>query len=180
MGRGKRRFALRVVAAVGAIACGLQGTACASALVLRGDYFEHTELGYRIERPGGAWTRASLEGADLVYQAAGGTMSLISRCHTPLADPRTLARHLVVGLRERTLRDEGGVEVDGRPGWFQRYETRLDGEPRVLKSVTTVANGCIFDWVLVVSAESDLLESSFDRWWVSFRVPEAPGDGKAR
>ncbi len=147
------------------------GPACAAGPVARDGGFSHAKRGWWIGAPDGAWTRASVEGADLVFrEPAGAWMSLASRCQIALADPRVLVRHLVIGLPERTLLREGEVRVDGRAGWSQTWRTRR--AERELKAVSVVAGGCVYDWVLVAPPGSSSVEASFDRWWGSFRLPE--------
>ena len=182
MGAGRTREFVRAAAVSVLLAAGLAASACASDLVATQGGFAHAKRGWRIEAPQGAWTRATVEGAELAFRdAAGAWMSLASRCGIARTDPRALVRELAIGLPSRTLVREGEVRVDGRPGWSQTWRIRVGDAERELEAVSVVADGCVYDWVLVSGAGSTALDESFERWWGSFRLgePEATALGGA-
>ncbi|MEN8181013.1 MAG: hypothetical protein ABFS46_00600 [Myxococcota bacterium] len=156
----------------------LIGLACAQDVVLEGGRFVHRRLGYTIEQPGGQWSALPVEGADLAFRGPGNaTLSLSSRCRTSVAAPRVLARHLVIGVPDRSPLEGSAVEVDGGEGWFQRTLVRLDEQSRWLDSVTTVRGDCVLDFLLLAPVDSPELQAEFSGWWQSFRWPaegEAP------
>jgi hypothetical protein len=160
--------------AVGALVC----LACTSTLRLEEGRWRHGALGYSIDAPAVGWVPIEVERADLAFLGPGGaTRSLSSRCHLSLAEPKVLARHLVIGLPDRSRLEARAVSVDGRPGWLQRYEIRLDGSSRRLTSVTTVVRECVIDFVLVEPAPAPEPPPEFERWWRSFHwnpKPEVP------
>jgi hypothetical protein len=157
---------------VSALAC----LAVASTVMLEGGRWHHRGLGYSIEAPAAGWQPLQVEGADLAFRGPGGfTQSVSSRCDTPLAGPRTLARHLVVGLPDRSRLEARAVEGDGRPGWLQRYELKLDATTRRLTTVTVVMGRCVVDFVLVEPGAEPGSEAEFERWWGSFRWAAQPG-----
>lgn len=160
---------------MGALAC----LACASTLVLEGERWRHLPLGYTIDAPGPGWLVLGVEGADLAFRGPeGASLSLSSRCNTPLAPPRVLARHLVIGLPDRSLLQAGAVELEGQPGWAQRYEVQVEGRTHLLSSVTVVTHGCVIDFALVEPGSSQISQAAFERWWRSFRwSAEAGGTG---
>lgn len=152
--------------AVGVLVC----LACASPLRLEEGRWRHGALGYEIDAPAPGWVPLEVDGADLAFRGPdGATQSLSSRCHTPLAEPRILARHLVIGLPDRSRLEARAVLVDGRPGWLQRYEIRVDASRRRLTSVTTVVHECVIDFVLVEADAPGGAAAEFDRWWGSFQ-----------
>jgi hypothetical protein len=173
----------RVVALALGVAGALHGTACASPVVERDDGgYSHARQGWRVDAPGDPWTRAEVEGALLAFRAPGGAwMSLASRCGIAPAQPRVLVRHLAIGLRPRQLVAEREVRVDGRPGWWQTWRTRVGDAERELDALSVVGDGCVYDWVLVAPPGSTSLREGFERWWGTFRLapPASPGSGAA-
>jgi hypothetical protein len=150
--------------------CVLACLACASTLRLEEGRWRHGGLGYSVDAPAPGWVPLELDGADLAFRGPGGaTRSLSSSCHTPLADAQVLARHLVIGLPERSRLEARGVRVDGRPGWLQRYEVTLDASTRRLTSVTTVVRECVIDFLLVEPDTAPGSAQEFELWWGSFR-----------
>ncbi len=175
---------------VGLLGAVLIGAGCASSpmLPIEGGY-RHELHGYTIARPdgsGGEWQRVTLKGEALVFRRPGPeSLALQSRCGHPVATPVFMARHLLFGLRERTLVAAGPTLVDGREGWTQTLDTVQEGVPVRVKTVTLVAAGCSFDWVLMTAGSFEPVEQTFDAWCGSFRlgprydeVPdEVPGEG---
>jgi hypothetical protein len=91
-----------------------------------------------------------------------------------------MARHLVIGFRDRELVAAGPVAVDGRGGWEQAFDTRSEGSAVLVKTVTLVAGDCAFDWILAAREPIGSVEQVFDAWWQSFRLDperwaEVPG-----
>jgi hypothetical protein len=146
--------------------------------------WRHRRHAYTIGRPdgpGAAWERIEVEGALLAFRRPGGeTISMQSRCGRPVASAQLMARHLVIGIRERELVADGPVPVDGRSGWSQSFDMRQEGVRVRVKTVTLVAGECAFDWVLATRGPAEPAEAAFDAWWQSFRLDprrwaEAPG-----
>lgn len=160
----------------------LGALACASDVVLVGvgpnASLRHKSLGYSIAHPGASsrnWERIEVDGADLSYRGAPAgefaraSISLISQCGRPMARPELLARQLLIGTSERSVEAAGPIDVNGSAGWFQIFETRLDGVSVRVKTVTVVESDCSFDFVLTAPSLPAALEAAFDRWWRSFR-----------
>jgi hypothetical protein len=95
-------------------------------------------------------------------------MSLIEECGRPQAEPRILARQLLIGLEGRTLVDEGPVGADETQGWIQRLDATASGEALQLKTVTRVIGRCSYDWILIAPGGLGGSETVFDGWWQSF------------
>lgn len=163
---------------------------CASPLLAVDGGFRHAEKGYWVAEPPDAdppWRRAEVEGADLAYRRPGPTwMSLQVRCKGPLTAPQILARHLRIGLPDHTVRQSYPVEASGHSGWVQVLDVMANGRVVRLKTVTLVAGGCAFDWLLSVPGGEDFpaAEGSFDAWWPTLRIDaradRAHTDGRAR
>ncbi|MDH3520267.1 MAG: hypothetical protein OEM49_07400 [Myxococcales bacterium] len=147
-----------------------------SDLVVEGGRLRHPRQGYSVAIPSQPpWTRISADDIDLAYRAPGAAfMSLQSRCNRPLARPQVMARHLVIGLPERVVRQAGPVGVGEWPGWVQVFDTLHEGAAVRVKTVTIVAGRCTFDWVLSARAGFEQAEPSFDAWWQSFEYE--PGE----
>jgi hypothetical protein len=152
---------------------------CASgALVVEDGRLRHARHGFSValpERP--PWERVSVDAA-AAFRTEGATrMSLQSRCGSPVADPRIMARHLVIGLPERTQRQSGPVSVGSWSGWFQVFDTLHDGVAVRVKTVTLVIERCTFDWILSARSGFEAAQLSFDAWWQSFEFDAAAAAG---
>jgi hypothetical protein len=149
---------------------------CASGpFVVDGGRLVHPRHGFSVdvpERP--PWEPVSLDAAAAFRTDGSARMSLQSGCGRPVAEPRIMARHLVIGLPERTLRQAGPVYVGDWPGWFQVFDTLHDGSAVRVKTVTLVAERCTFDWILSARSGFETAEPSFDAWWRSFEFAAAP------
>jgi hypothetical protein len=91
-----------------------------------------------------------------------------------------MARTLVLGIRERTLRQAGPIVVAGRSGWSQTFDTRSDGVAVRVKTVTVVIDGCTYDWTLVAVGDFAPAERAFDAWWGTFRLDPPRGGAGTR
>jgi hypothetical protein len=155
---------------------------CASNLARTEDGYRHTGHHYTIGAPrgfGAPWERIEVEGAWIAFRRPGPqTVSMQSHCGRPVAHPAIMARNLVLGVRERTLRQAGPVAVAGRSGWSQTFDTRSDGVAVRVKTVTVVIDGCTYDWTLAAVGDFAPAERAFDAWWGTFRIdPRGGGAG---
>jgi hypothetical protein len=159
----------------------LLAAGCASDLVRTDDGYHHPRHHFSIGAPGGygaPWERAEIEGAWIAFRRPGPqTLSLQSSCGRPVAHPAVMARHLVMGVRERHLRQAGPVVVAGRNGWSQTFDIRADGVAARVKTVTVVIDRCTWDWSLAVAGEFAAAERAFDAWWGTFRL-DSPDEGE--
>ena len=146
---------------------------CASDFLAIDGGFRHSAHGYTLGLPNGPgppWMRVRVEDAQIAFRRPGPqTISVQSRCGQPLTSPSILARHLLIGVSPRTLREAGPTEVDGRSAWTQTVDAA--GGVR-LKTVTTVMDDCVVDWILAAPAGAnfELAERAFDRWRATFRL----------
>jgi hypothetical protein len=139
----------------------------------------HRVHGYSLAEPEATrppWKRVRVEGTAVAYRRPESVlMSLQSGCRRPLARPQVMARHLVIGLPDRTLRQAGPVAVGDWPGWTQTFDTLQEGTAVRVKTVTLTTNRCAIDWILTAAEGFEAAEPSFDRWWSSFRVDSEGG-----
>jgi hypothetical protein len=164
--RGARHAVTGLLALVAALAPG-----CAGPLSKQDGGWRHARHGYTIERPDAAWHRIDVEGAVLAFRrGAGQTISMQTRCGRPVASAELMARHLVIGFRDRELVAAGPVAIDGRGGWTQAFDTGSEGATVRVKTVTLVAGDCAFDWILAAREPIGSVEQDFDAWWQSFRL----------
>jgi len=154
--------------------------ACARDLVAENGRWRSTRGGYSIGAPGGGWERFDLEGASLALRRGGSeTMSLQARCGRPVASPAIMARHLLIGIPERTLRQAGPVSVAGRSGWAQTFDARLEGRTVRIQTVTLVSAGCAYDFLAVAAGDPEPTQRAFESWVESFSLPELEAAGRA-
>jgi hypothetical protein len=157
---------------------------CASHLARTEDGYRHTRHHYTIgvpRAPGATWERTEIDGAWIGFRRPGPqTVSMQSRCGRPVAHSAIMARTLVLGIRERTLRQAGPIVVAGRSGWSQTFDTRSDGVAVRVKTVTVVIDGCTYDWTLVAVGDFAPAERAFDAWWGTFRLDPPRGGAGTR
>ena len=139
----------------------------------RGELYQHRDHGYAVSAPVGAegvWQRIEMEGATLAFRSPqADTVIVKSRCGRPVAGAQMMARHLLIGLRDRDLIEAHPVEIAGTSGWLQVVDTSSAGHPVRLKTVTLVVSQCSFDLVLgATRARFATVEPVFDAWWGGF------------
>ena len=153
--------------------------ACARDLVAENGGWRSTRGGYRIGDPGAGWERFDLEGAALAFRHGGSeTMSLQARCGRPVASPAILARHLTIGIPERTLREAGPVSVAGGSGWTQTFDARLEARTVRIQTVTLVSAGCAYDFLVVAAGDPEPAQRTFRAWVESFSLDGVAGAGQ--
>lgn len=153
--------------------------ACARDLVAENGGWRSTRGGYWIGGPGAGWERFDLEGAALALRRGGSeTMSLQARCGRPVASPAIMARHLMIGIPERTLRQAGPVSVAGQSGWTQTFDARLEGRTVRIQTVTLVTAGCAYDFLVVAAGDPEPAQRAFESWVESFWLPELDTAGR--
>lgn len=144
---------------------------CASDVALAGGRYRHTRHDFSVAAPGPSWQRFDVEGAWLAFRRPGPqTMTLQVHCGRPITEPAIMARHLVLGIRDRTVVQAGPVQVAGSDGWTQTFDTRADGVPVRVKTVTLVVAPCVYDWTLAAAVAFEDAERDFDAWWASVRI----------
>ena len=170
--RGRLEACVAVLALVGVL-----GTGCVGPLVEEAGGWRHRKQAWTIARPDGAgtpWQRVEVDGALLAFRRPDHElMSLQSRCSRPVASAEVMARHLLIGLRDREIVASSPVAVDGRSAWRQTVEVHGDPTGVRVETVTLVVGACTVDWILAGRAEDAESEAAFDAWWQSFRLDPA-------
>jgi hypothetical protein len=154
-----------------AIATALAG--CAGRRLDNGVY--RSEHGYRVTVPGPGWTVVERSRADLELRRADGRAGMLAAatCQRATARQRSadLARHLLLGLRDRETLEEQETSLAGWRGVHMVVEGRMrDSAERVRIASYTVKDGrCVYDLLYVAPPAS--FESSrgdFERFVGSF------------
>ena len=155
-------------------------SACVRDLVAEAGGWRSTRDGYRIGEPGEGWERFDLEGAALAFRhGKSETISLQTRCGRPVASPEIMARHLMIGIPERTLRQAGPFQVAGRSGWTQIWDARLEERTVRVQTVTLVTTDCAYDFLVVAAGEPEMAQRDFVAWVESFALAGADTAGRA-
>ena len=150
---------------------------CAKDLLWRDGRAVHPELGFSVAAPADTqlWQPIVVDGSWLAYRHESGShMSLQTRCFRRFLNAQLRARHLLIGVEPRELRQSGPVAVGAIGGWSQVVDVGGRAPVRV-KTVTLLVEECAYDWVLTSRDDFDALEPSFDAWWQSFARERDPG-----
>ncbi len=154
--------------------------ACARDLVAERGGWRSAREGFWIGNPGSGWERFDLEGADLAFRRSGTeTISLQARCGRPVTSPQIMARHLMIGIPERTLRQAGPYLVGGRSGWTQTFDARVDGRTVRIQTVTLVTTACAYDFLVVAAGDPEPAQRTFQAWVEGFSLTEVDTAGRA-
>ena len=160
--------------AVALTAAALALGACAGKRIEHGVF--HGANGYRVALPpDGDWrivndSRADLE---LRHRTAAAGMLVNADCDPAMARraPDVLARHLLMGLRDRVELEHGDVPVNGRLASHRLVEGRMrQSEDRVrVESYTLTDDRCVYDLLFVAEPQVfDAERSDFRRFVESF------------
>lgn len=164
--------ALRRAAALAAAMLALG--ACAGKRIEHGIF--HAPSGYRVALPpDGGWrivddSRADLE---LRHRTASAGMLVNGACDPAIArrGPEVLARHLLMGLRDRVELERGEVPVNGQVASHRLLEGRMrESDERVRVETYTLRGGrCVYDLVFVAEPHAFEAErADFRRFVESF------------
>ena len=156
-----------------AVATAVAAAGCAGLRIQDGVF--HSPSGYRVTLPGPAWTIAEESPAELELRHRGGGAGMLVNAVCDGGAARrsidVLARHLLIGLRDRTVLAAEDVSLNGRvgaralvEGRFADGETRLRVEAYVLKDAR-----CVYDLLYVAEpAAFDALRPAFAAFVQSF------------
>jgi hypothetical protein len=135
----------------------------------------HSEHGYRVTVPGPGWTVVEPSLADLELRRADDRAGMLAAatCRQEVARrrPSNLARHLLLGLRDRETLEEQEVSLAGRQGVHVVVEGRMhDGTERVrIESYTVKDDRCVYDFLYVAPPASfESARADFARFVESF------------
>jgi hypothetical protein len=150
------------------------GTAgCAGRRLHDGVY--RSEHGYRVTVPGQGWMVVDDSAADLELRRADGQagMLIAATCRPAAARRRDadLARHLLLGLRERETLEDGEASLAGYRGVHLVVEGRMrDSRERVrIESYTVKDRRCVYDLLYVAPPTAfEASRGDFERFVGSF------------
>ena len=156
-----------------AVAAMIVVAGCAGKRIEDGVFYSRS--GYRIALPGAAWTIAERGPAELEvrHRRVPAGMLVNAACDGPAARRSldVLTRHLLIGLRERTVLESGRVSVNGRSGARAVVEGRRpESEERVRVEAYVLKDGrCVYDLLYVAPpAAFDALRAEFEGFVQSF------------
>lgn len=144
--------AIALVAAVG-------GAACATGPRIEGGVFR-APSGYRVTLPGAEWDVMTGDAkTDLQLRHRDGRAAMLAHgaCEGGAARRRfdVLTRHVLVGLRDRTVVAEGPTQVNGRTAAHTVVDARMRrSEDRVrVESYVVKDERCVYDLLFVAAPE---------------------------
>lgn len=128
--------------------------ACAGKRIEHGVF--HAPTGYRVALPpDGAWRIVDDSRADLELRHRTGSAGMLvnGACDPAIArrGPEVLARHLLMGLRDRKELERSEVPVNGRVASHRLLEGRMrQSDERVrVESYTVRGERCVYDLLFV-------------------------------
>lgn len=127
------------------MSCGL--FSCAHKATYENGLFQNEVTRYEAPMPAG-WTKLAAKDADLAFWNArlGGFILVNSTCREYRdATPSVLAKHLLIGIENRTILKESTLPLSGRQAFFQEVRGLLDGASVHLASLTLVKDYCTYD-----------------------------------
>ena len=141
--------------------------ACAARRIIDGVY--RAPSGYRVTLPGPAWEVAPESRADLELRHRTAPVGMLANAVCDRAVARrewdVLARHLLIGMRDREVVEAGETPVNGRVASHRVLEGRMrqtDDRVRV-ESYTLKGDRCVYDLLYVAAP------AAFDTWRGDFR-----------
>ena len=141
--------------------------ACTSARIERGVF--HSPKGYQVMLPPGDWTvvRDSRADLELRHGSAAAAMAVSASCddRRPSGALGILARHLLIGLRDRSTITAEETSVNGAVAEHGIVEGRhgASGDPMRVEVYVMRDARCLYDFVYAAPPED------FDRWASAFR-----------
>jgi hypothetical protein len=124
---------------------------CATTRIERGVF--HSDKGYRVAVPGQAWSVASDSRADLELRHHDGKSGIVvnaacgrDRARGPL---EVLARHLLSGIRDRSVISAGDVPLNGRTARHAVLDGRLgeSGDAMRIELYVMRDDRCLYDFL---------------------------------
>ena len=153
--------------AVGALAT-VAIAGCAGARVDGG--VVHSKKGYRVTIPGEEWAAVSDGDADLTLKHRDGRRGILVNAACDAARARgpldVLARHLLSGLRERSVVTREEVSVNGRVARHAIVEGRAGDarQPVTVELYVMRDDRCLYDFIYVAPPDTfDAGRADFER-----------------
>jgi hypothetical protein len=134
----------RVLAAIALLA------ACGASTSFREGVYRDGEARFRVGALDASWERLDLAQNDLAWRRDAAIIQVNATCD-PFQDvPLTaLTNHLFIGFRDRTIRRQERISLDGREALRTRAVASLDGVPRELLFVVLKKDACTYDFALI-------------------------------
>jgi hypothetical protein len=156
-------------------ACLVATAGCATTSIAEGRY--RSPKGYRVAVPARGWTLVNEDGVDLIlrYDASPAEMLVNASCdgvHRSRSS-EILARHLLMGLRHRTVLEKGEVAIDGRAAMHVVLEGEDADERAPVRVDAYVLKGdrCVYDFLYAAPAAAfDAGRDDFRRLLESFTM----------
>lgn len=168
------RRTARVATAVSVLAAMLVA-GCAGTRIDEGVF--HSKKGYRVAMPGGDWTVASGGTADLTLKHRDGRSGIVVNAGCDGARTRgslaILARHLLAGLRDRSVVTREDVSVNGTTARHAVIDGRAadTGEPVRVELYVMRDERCLYDFLYAAPPETfDARRADFERVVHGFRT----------
>jgi hypothetical protein len=130
----------------------------------------HSPKGYRVTLPGDTWTVSRDGRADLELRHRDGTAGIVvnaacgaNRQRGPLD---ALARHLLAGLRDRSVIAREDISVNGQVARHAVVEGRLgeDGAPTMVELYVMRDDRCLYDFLYAAPPETfEVGRADFER-----------------
>jgi hypothetical protein len=137
----------------------------------------HSPKGYRVAIPGAQWVPLVEGPADLELRHRTSTAAMAANAVCEAAVVKrpaaALARQLLIGVRERTVIEQGEMQVAGRPAVHTVVDGRLvDSEDRVrIETLVTKDDRCVYDLMYAApEAAFAELRLDFSRFVDSFQT----------
>jgi len=160
---------------LGIVPAVILATGCAVKRIDNGVY--HSSKGYRMAIPGERWTPVSDSPADLElrHRASAGVIAANATCDgaTSRRGSRLLTRQLLMGVRDRTVLENGEITIAGRPAAHAVLDAGREGsEARVrIETIVLADNRCVYDFMHVAPpAAFAATQADFTRFVDSFRT----------
>jgi hypothetical protein len=160
---------------LGVVPAVILAAGCAVKRIDNGVY--HSSKGYRVAIPGERWTPVADSPADLElrHRASAGVIAVNATCDGAQSrrGARLLTRQLLMGVRDRTVLENGEITIAGRPAAHVVLDAGREGsEARVrIETIVLTDNRCVYDLMHVAppAAFADT-QADFTRFADSFRT----------
>lgn len=148
---------------------------CAVKRIDNGVY--HSSKGYRVVVPGEPWTPVADSPADLElrHRDSAAVIAANASCDAAMSrrSARLLTRHLLIGVRDRRVVENGVIDVAGRPAARAVVEARQEDThaPVRIETIVVTDHRCVYDFMHVAPpAAFDDTAGDFTRFVDSFRT----------
>ena len=122
---------------------------------LKNGIYHSKQTHYRIAPPPKPWRSIGARAANLAWLHKDGSLLMAnSACKPSDAPLQALANHLLIGMSDIQVVDKQLQQLSDRQALQLHVQAKLDGVPRSLLIVVLKKDGCVYDVVLVATAEN--------------------------